>query len=172
MTEFSTPGALRIAVIGVGGIGSTFAFHLAQTGGHEVTVLARPGSLRLELLVADNGIISVTGEHAAVSVTDALDEDLPYDLIVVTLLAHQVDAVLPALKRSAARNILFLFNNFDPEQLREAIGTERSAFGMPFVQASFASDGRLKAVVGAAGQKAVAARSRYRRRRCPADKEV
>ncbi|QND16877.1 NAD(P)-binding domain-containing protein (plasmid) [Rhizobium leguminosarum bv. trifolii] len=153
MTEFSSPGALRIAVIGLGGIGSTFAFHLARTGGHDVTVVARPGSARLEQLVADKGIISVTGEHAAVGVTDALDEDLPFDLVIVTLLAHQVDAVLPALTRSAAKDILFMFNNFDPERLRDAIGAERSGFGMPFVQASFAADGRLKAVVGAAGQK-------------------
>jgi len=153
MTKFSPPGALRIAVIGLGGIGSTFAFHLARTGGHDVTVVARPGSARLEQLVADKGIISVTGEHAEVGVTDTLDEDLPYDLVIVTLLAHQVDAVLPALTRGAAKEILFMFNNFDPERLRDAIGAERSGFGMPFVQASFAADGRLKAVVGAAGQK-------------------
>lgn len=153
MTEFSTPGALRIAVIGVGGIGSTFAFHLARIGGHAVTVIARPGSARLGQLLTDNGIITITGEHAAVGVTDTLDEAVPYDLVVVTLLAHQVDAVLPALKRSAARNILFMFNNFDPDRLRDIIGTERSAFGMPFVQASSAKDGRLKAVVAAGGQK-------------------
>lgn len=152
MTEFSTSDSLRIAVIGVGGIGSTFASFLAS-GGHDVTVIARPGSSRLEQLLAAGGIISVAGRHVAVGVTDTLDEALPYDLVVVTLLAHQVNAVLPALHRSAARNILFMFNNFNPERLRDAIGTERSAFGMPFVQARFDADGRLKAVVGAAGQK-------------------
>ncbi|MCI9867351.1 hypothetical protein RHIZ_15460 [Rhizobium skierniewicense] len=66
-----------MAVIGVGGIGSTFAFHLARAGGHEVTVIARPGSARLGRLLTDTGIISITGEHAAVGVTDALDEAVP-----------------------------------------------------------------------------------------------
>ncbi|MBD8687733.1 MULTISPECIES: 2-dehydropantoate 2-reductase N-terminal domain-containing protein [unclassified Rhizobium] len=113
--------------MGVGGIGSTFAFHLARAGGHEVTVIARPGSARLGRLLTDTGIISITGEHAAVSVTDTLDGAVPYDLVVVTLLAHQVDAVLLALKRSAARYILFMFNNFDPERLRDTIGIERRA---------------------------------------------
>lgn len=117
------------------------------------TVVARPHSARLGQLLASSGIVSVEGEHVAVGVTDTLDEDLPYDLVVVTLLAHQVDAVLPALKRSAANNILFMFNNFEPERLRDAIGPGRSAFGMPFLQASFDTHGRLKSIVGAAGQK-------------------
>lgn len=53
MNEFSTLGPLRIAVIGIGGVGSTFSFHLARHGGHEVTVVARPGSARLGQLLAD-----------------------------------------------------------------------------------------------------------------------
>jgi predicted dinucleotide-binding enzyme len=32
---------LRIAVLGVGKIGSTFAFQLARTGNHDVTVICR-----------------------------------------------------------------------------------------------------------------------------------
>ena len=36
-------------------------------------------------------------------VTDTLDESQSYDVIIVTLLAHQVDAVLPALERSAVK---------------------------------------------------------------------
>ena len=31
-----------------------------------------------------------------------LDEDTGYDLLIVTRLAHQMDALLPALQRSAA----------------------------------------------------------------------
>ncbi len=60
---------------------------------------------------------------------------VPYDLVIVTLLAHQVEAVLPALQRSAAACIQFMFNTFDPERLQEAVGDERCSFGMPFVQA-------------------------------------
>ncbi len=112
-----SPKALCIAVIGIGGIGSTFAFQLARIGHHDVTAIARPGSARLEQLKRDNGIINMTGERAELCVADRLDEEAPYDLVLVTLPAHQVEAVLPALRCSAARWIQFMFNTFDPETL-------------------------------------------------------
>ena len=43
-------------------------------------------------------------------VLDALDEETPYDLVIVTLLAHQADAVLPALRRSAAACVQFMLH--------------------------------------------------------------
>ena len=145
--------ALRIAVIGVGGIGSAFAFQLARTGGHRVTAVARPGSLRLEQLMRAKGIVNTQHEQAELEVADKLDEQVSYDLVLVTLLAHQVKAVLPALQRSAAKAILFMFNNFEPEQLRDAVRAERCSFGMPFLQARLDGDGKLSAKIGAAGQK-------------------
>ncbi len=148
-----SPKALCIAVIGIGGIGSTFAFQLARIGHHDVTAIARPGSARLEQLKRDNGIINMTGERAELCVADRLDEEAPYDLVLVTLPAHQVEAVLPALRCSAARWIQFMFNTFDPERLRDAVGAERCSFGMPFVQGSIDPNGKLDAKIGAAGQK-------------------
>ncbi len=53
-------------MIGVGGIGSTFAFQLARTGHHEVSVIARPGSLRFQQLQRDNGIVKATDEKVTV----------------------------------------------------------------------------------------------------------
>lgn len=47
---------LSIAILGVGRIGSTFAYQLSQAG-HEVTVVALPGSSRLKQLQRDNGIV-------------------------------------------------------------------------------------------------------------------
>jgi 2-dehydropantoate 2-reductase len=96
-----------------------------------------------------------------VTVTDTLDEQTPYDLVIVTLLAFQVDAVLPALQRSAAKCIQFMFVTFDPERLRDAVGVERCSFGMPFVQANFDNDGRLKATIGAGGQKTIMGQQRW-----------
>ncbi len=145
--------SLRIAVLGAGSIGSAFAFELSRTGHHEVTAIARPDSRRLEQLQSSSGIVSIKNERAEVRVTDRLEEEVPYDLVIVTVLAHQVDAVLPALQRCAAKCILFMFNTFDPERLRDALGAERCAFGMPFVQASIDKAGRLDAKIGAAGQK-------------------
>jgi 2-dehydropantoate 2-reductase len=152
---------LRIAVLGAGKIGSTFAFQLARTGGHEVTVITRPGSARSQQLDRDNGIVDVKGERANVHMTSTLDEQMPYDLIIVTLLAHQVDSLLPALQRSSAKCIQFMFNTFKPEQLQTAIGSERCSFGMPFVQAVLDINGRLKATIGAGGQKTIMGQQRW-----------
>ena len=139
---------LKIAVLGTGKIGSIFAFQLARTGHHDVTVIARPGSARLGQLQRDGGVIDVDGGRAEVRVLDGLDEATPYDLLIVTLLDHQVDAVLPSLQRSAARCVQFMFNTFRPERLAEAIGAERCAFGMPFVRGLIDDEGRLKAAIG------------------------
>ena len=143
----------RIAVVGVGRIGSTFAFQLARQGQHDVTAIARPDSARLGQLRRDGGIVNVEGERAEVRVSDTLDEQVPYDLVLVTLLARQVGAVLPSLQRSAARWVLFMFNCFEPERLRDAVGAGRCSFGMPFVQANLDADGKLRASIGAGGQK-------------------
>ena len=152
---------LCIAVLGAGKIGSTFAFQLAHTGGHDVTVIARPGSVQLEQLRRDKTIVDVKGERGNVRVANMLDEQTPYDLVIVTLLAHQTDAVLPALQRSAAKCIQFMFNNFYPERLQEAVGVERCSFGMPFVQATLSGDGKLNATIGAAGQKTLMGQQRW-----------
>ena len=152
-SDFSPAHPLQIAVLGAGRIGSTFAFQLARDGRHDVTAIARPGSVRLQQLQRDRGILNTKGELAEVRLTDGIDESIAYDLVVVTLLAHQVDALLPSLQRSAARHFLFMFNQFDPERLRDAIGLERCSFGMPFVQANFDGEGRLNATIGANGQK-------------------
>ena len=107
----------------------------------------------MQQLERDQSIVDMKGERAEVRVADTLDETIPYDLILVTLQAHQVDAVLPGLQRTAAKWIQFMFNTFDPERLRDAVGAERCSFGMPFVQATINSDGKLKATIGAGGQK-------------------
>ncbi len=152
---------LRIAVLGVGKIGSTFAFQLARIGGHDVTVVARPGSDRLAQLQRDGGIVDLKGERASVRIADALDETIPYDLVIVTLLAHQTEAVFPTLQRSAARWFQFMFVNFHPERLQQAVGAERCSFGMPFVQATLNVEGRLKATIGSMGQKTIMSEQRW-----------
>ncbi len=152
---------LRIAILGVGKIGSAFAFQLARSGNHDVTVIARPGSLRLQQLQRDNGIIDIKGQRASVQISDALDEETPYDLVIVTLVAYQVDAVLPALQRSAAKCVQFMFVTFEPERLRDAVGAERCAFGMPGIMAIFDRAGRLKVTIGANGTKTTMSQQRW-----------
>ena len=128
MSRANAKSPLSIAVIGAGKIGSTFAYQLAHAG-HDVTVIARPDSLRLQQLQRDQGIMLKTGERAEVRVADKLDEEAAYNLVVVTTPAHQIDAVLPALQRSRAQWVQFMFLTFEPERLRDAIG-HRCSFGM------------------------------------------
>src|SRR5215510_9381126 len=142
----NTKSPRSIAVIGAGKIGSTFAYQLARAG-HDVTVIARPDSLRLQQLQRDQGIMLKTGERAEVRVADKLDEEAAYNLVVVTTPAHQVDAVLPALQRSKAEWIQFMFLTFEPERLRDAIGGHRCSFGMPEVMAMTDSEGRIKPTI-------------------------
>ena len=138
--------ALNIAIVGTGRIGSTFAYQLAKAG-HAVTVLARNGSPRLAQLQRDKGIVLKTGETAAVSVTEQLDEQIAYDLIIVTMYDFQVGAVLPVLQRSKAVAIQFMFVTFEPERLRNAVGADRCSFGMPAVMARLDSEGRLSPTI-------------------------
>jgi 2-dehydropantoate 2-reductase len=152
---------LRIAIIGLGGIGSTVAFQLARVGEHDVTAIARPDSERLRRLRHDNGIVNNRGDRAEVSISDTLDEEVAYDLVLVTLLAHQVDTILPALQRSAATCILFMFNCFHPERLQDALGVERCAFGMAFVQATIDKAGKVTSRIGVAGQKSKLSQQRW-----------
>jgi 2-dehydropantoate 2-reductase len=139
---------MRIAVYGPGGIGSTFAFQLARAG-HDVTVVAR--GKRLEVLQREGAVVKASGERAPVTVAAALDPETPWDLVLVTVLASQVDAVLPALRASAAHVVMFMFNTFEPlGRLRDAVGAERFAFGFPAILASL-DGGKLTAEIVARG---------------------
>jgi 2-dehydropantoate 2-reductase len=143
---------MKIAIIGLGGIGSTFALQLAQAG-HEVTAVAR--GKRLEQLQRDQAIVSAAGQRATVRVSAALDALTPWDLVLVTVLASQVDEVLPALAASAAKTVMFMFNTFEPfDRLRDAVGPARFAFGFPAILASI-DDGRLASKIVTRGQTSI-----------------
>lgn len=133
---------LSIAVIGAGAIGSAFAYCLARAG-HDVTIIARPSSARLGQLRRDGGIVHAREGLAKMRVADLLDEQSSHHLVLVTTLAHQADHVLPALQRSQAQSVQFMFNNFEPERMRDAVGRHRVSFGMPFIQATLDSGGQL-----------------------------
>ena len=135
---------MKIAIVGPGSIGSTFAFHLARAG-HDVTVVAR--GARLAQLEKDRAIVTTTEQRAPVEVSAALDTTIPWDLVLVSVLESQVDAVLPALRQCAAKQVMFMFNTFAPlDRLRDAVGAHRFVFGFPAILAEL-KEGRLKAQV-------------------------
>jgi len=135
---------MKIAIIGLGPIGSTFAFHLARAG-HEVTVVAR--NARLAQLEQERAIVTTADERAPVTVSAALDTSTAWDLVLVTVLDSQVDALLPVLRESAAKQVMFMFNTFSPlDRLRDAVGAHRFVFGFPAILAEF-KEGKLKSHV-------------------------
>jgi 2-dehydropantoate 2-reductase len=132
---------MKIAILGPGAIGSTFAFQLSRAG-HDVTVIAR--GARLQWLEKERAIVRSDGARAAVTVARAVDPAVPFDLLLVTVLATQVDAVLPSLRASAARRVMFMFNTFEPlEPLREAVGAARFCFGFPAGVFTLLIDGKI-----------------------------
>ncbi|WP_437943919.1 2-dehydropantoate 2-reductase N-terminal domain-containing protein [Sorangium sp. So ce281] len=134
--------SMKMAVLGTGAIGSTFAYQLVNAG-HEVTAVAR--GARLERLREDRAIVLSDGARAPVAVAGTLDPSVSYDLVLVTVLAPQVDSVLPALRQSAARHIMFMFNTFEPlDRLRDAVGAERFSFGFPGGVLAHLIDGKLR----------------------------
>ncbi|WP_437518150.1 ketopantoate reductase family protein [Sorangium sp. So ce1099] len=63
----------------------------------------------------------------------------------MTVLAPQVESVLPTLRQSAAKHIMFMFNTFEPlDPLRDAVGAERFSFGFPGGVLAHLIDGRLR----------------------------
>jgi 2-dehydropantoate 2-reductase len=140
---------MQIAIVGTGGIGSTFALQLSKAG-HAVTVIAR-GS-RLEQLRNDGAIVTVEGERTPVHVSGELDTTTQWDLVLVTVLVSQVDVLLPALNASAAKSVMFMFNTFQSlDRLRDAVGPRRFAFGFPAIGAGL-HDGRLSSMILRRGQ--------------------
>lgn len=140
-TASSAAPRQRIAIFGAGAIGTAFAFELARAG-HAVTLVAR--GARLAQLRTDGGIVTHDDRRADVVVVDAFDVEEVFDLVLVTVLAPQVSAVLPQLRASRARRVMFMFNTFEPiAPLRDAVGPDRFAFGFPMGVFCLIKDGRI-----------------------------
>lgn len=139
---------MQIAILGAGRIGSAFAHRLARAG-HEVTVVAR--GARLTELEREGAIVDSSGDRGSVTAISSLGE-IAYDAVLVTVLAHQLEAALPALRACAAKKIVFLLNTFATlDHLRGAVGPARAVFGFPVFIADF-EGGKLRSEVEGPGQ--------------------
>jgi 2-dehydropantoate 2-reductase len=128
---------MRILVYGAGVIGSLYGGKLAAAG-HDVTLLARAEQRRAELDA--NGVVleearSLVRTCRRLSLATRLARDDAYDLVLVAVARHQVEAVLPALRENAgSRSILFLVNTADRYRpWVDAVGRERFLAGYPGV---------------------------------------
>ena len=106
-----------------------------------MTVIAR--GRRLEQLRGDGAIVTADGQRAASASQPCSMSRCHTDLVLVTVLASQVDTLLPTLARSGAASVMFMFNTFQSlDRLRDGVGAQRLAFGFPAIVASVA-DGTL-----------------------------
>jgi 2-dehydropantoate 2-reductase len=144
---------LHIAILGVGAIGTTFAYQLTKAK-HQVTCIAR-GERYKQLVQQDNNnnntITRVEGKNnkkqssvTVYAIHEKLDESIEYDMLLVTVMEHQVKTILPTLTRSKAKKIQFMFNTVDKvyDELCEAVGKERFVFGFPILTAALLDDGK------------------------------
>jgi 2-dehydropantoate 2-reductase len=94
----ATPGLLRIAVVGVGGVGGAFGARLAMAG-HKVTFIARGetlAALRTKGLILE----SVDGDlHLTnVAATDDPATVGPVDVVLACVKSTQIEAIAPTLR--------------------------------------------------------------------------
>ena len=139
--------------------GGKISFHFCPACGSTVyyTIDAMPGTIAIPIgAFADadfpqpkvsvyearrhawaGAVVTTDGQRAPVNVAAALDATAAWDLVLVSVLASHVEAVLPALTASRAKAVMFMFNTFESlEPLREAVGHARFAFGFPAIVAS------------------------------------
>jgi 2-dehydropantoate 2-reductase len=149
---------MNICILGAGAVGTSFAMHFALAG-HDVTLVAR--GARLDKLTRDGGFIATspptTPSPAHVTVATAVDPTCAWDLVLVTVLAHQLDAALLGLLKSCpdSATVMFMFMTLAPlDEYRNAVGASRCVFGFPVIDARFVEpDGALKHVFISTGSR-------------------
>ncbi len=129
---------MKILILGAGVIGTTYAWQLSNAG-HDVTLFVRKASL--ERIQKEGIRIRCKDERqknsAPIEVTyhpnviAELHKQNHYDLILVSVRAHQLDDILPILaEHSGKTDILFFSNNwFGEEKIRKFLPSEQYLFG-------------------------------------------
>ncbi|GAA2610917.1 MULTISPECIES: ketopantoate reductase family protein [Streptomyces] len=131
---------MKLLVYGAGVCGSLLAAHLYEAG-RDVTLLAR--GPRLASLRRHGVQLAEEDSPAVRQVPAPVVEDPAggYDLVIVTVRTHQVDAVLESLARVDG-DVLFLHNwAAGAQPLEAAIGRGRALLGFPPALAGGTMDG-------------------------------
>jgi len=123
---------IKILIYGAGVIGSIFAYRL-KTGGNDVTILARRKrleQLRKEGLVLRDDMIHKEF-HCDINVTDKLNPEDEYDIILVIMQRQQISSILPIIsKNKKSPTVIFLGNNVNgAEEYLQYIDKEKILLG-------------------------------------------
>ena len=123
---------MRILVLGAGGTGGYFGGRLLEAGA-DVSFLVRPA--RAQRLAADGlRIISPCGDFSSsVKVLTLLDSAAPFDLILLSCKAYDLDSAIAAIRPAVGANtrILPLLNGLKHfDVLDAAFGSEHVLGGL------------------------------------------
>jgi len=125
---------VRVAVIGVGCIGSVVASHFARAG-HQVTLVAR-GERRDALSREGLRVRGFSDETFRLPIVDDVSS-ADAELILVCTQMQQVDALLSSLRSHPAAAVCLLLNAYPvPERWSETLG-ERLVLGFPAMLAGY-----------------------------------
>lgn len=131
---------MKILIYGAGVIGSIYAARLYEAG-YNVTLLARGERYKS---LKQNGVIlkdALTGKQTihSVPLTQQLEANDFYDLIIVTVRADQINTVVPFLKSNTiCPLIMFMFNNIERiEQLTNELYHKHIILGFPGVGGTY-----------------------------------
>ncbi|MBL1213743.1 MAG: ketopantoate reductase family protein [Ignavibacteriae bacterium] len=125
---------MKTLIIGAGPLGSlyTYLFHKA---GHDVSLLARNEHYTY---LEENGLTLInefTNEkiNAGVKITNKLDKEDEYDLVIVLVRKNSLEKIIPLLANAAnVKHILFMGNNaLGYKEYLEVIPSHKILFGFP-----------------------------------------
>jgi ketopantoate reductase len=147
---------MKILVFGAGVIGATYGWQLSKAG-HAVTVFARKTQ---RARIENDGIrIRCKDERRKSSIPTELvfhpavvDELTPktfYDLIIVSVRAHQLDEILPLLAdNSGESDILFFGNNWwGDEKIHHFLPAEKYLFGFSRLVGGWRKDHLVECII-------------------------
>jgi ketopantoate reductase len=146
---------MKILVLGAGVIGTTYAWQLSHAG-HNVSLFVRKSRIdqiekegihinyRDERL-KDSELLEVTYHPVVV---DQFHPQDSYDLIIVSVRAHQLDEILPGLAAGSGNaDILFFGNNWwGEERIRKFLHPEQYLFGFSRLVAGWRTENGMECI--------------------------
>jgi 2-dehydropantoate 2-reductase len=139
---------MRILILGAGAMGGYFGARMLSAG-RDVTFLVRPGSAQL---LAANGLRVLSPSHGDVTIPHpptilAGQLHQPYDLILVTAKAYDLDAAIDSIAPAVgpATSILPILNGMAHlPALDQRFGAEKVLAGTSYISATRDADGTIR----------------------------
>ncbi|MGL1919885.1 MAG: hypothetical protein OCD03_02545 [Hyphomicrobiales bacterium] len=146
---------MKILMFGRGVIATTYGWALANAG-HEVEYFVRPHRIEeygtsVDVEIYDprrKGSNKTVTETLPTKLTDNLQKDNDYDLIIVSVSHHSFASAAKYLAPRLGNATIFIFNNFwmDPEEATSAFPTEQVVWGFPQSGGGF-PNGKLRSIL-------------------------